>query len=312
MAGQTPLLSDIEHPAHVPKFEEFAAGPFAMARFGAESVAEVALLYSTNSRDWNEDVNFRPELLGTAQILEEMHIPYEFISDESLEKGIDKRVKVLVLGESQCLSDAEIESVKEFASRGGVVRLSKRAGIRNEIGELRASSPFDNAAAGFVFSDESLGAQFELDENWYDLKWGLKDDEISKAAFKKQVATWTVNADSWKINAPEKVFTSVWKESSGAYVVHLLNGTGVNMKFGDEVPPEAPDPAFPPIEDAIEIISPKCIKAVAYSPDFDGGRELESEKSSDGKFRIVLPSGGLNVYTLIRIFTSFEQLEKVR
>ncbi|MBO5940289.1 MAG: hypothetical protein J6R18_03725 [Kiritimatiellae bacterium] len=311
MAGQTPLLSDIQHPPQAPKYEEFAAGPYAMARYGAESVAEVALLYSTNSRDWNEEVNFRPELMGTAQILEEMHIPYEFISDEALEKGLDKRIKVLFLGESQCLSDLEIASINAFAARGGIVRLSVRAGTRNEIGEARGKPPFADGLR-FVYSDASRGAEFELDENWYDLKWGLNEDQERKASFKKELAELTRCAQAWRITAPEKVFSSVWKESSGAYVIHLLNGTGVNMKFNEAVVPEAPSPAFPLIEKPIEIFAPKCIKAIAHSPDFDGGRELKLEESSDGRTRIVLPPSDLKVYTLIRIFTSSKQSEKAR
>ena len=63
----------------------------------------------------------------------------------------------------------------------------------------------------FAICSTKSGAQFELDENWYDLKWGLKDDEISKAAFKKDVEKWTANGDTWKIHAPEilQVF-GVW------------------------------------------------------------------------------------------------------
>lgn len=301
MTGQTPLLSDIPHPPEAPRFEEFAAGPHAMVRYGAESAAEVALLYSTNSRDWNEGVSFRPELLGTAQILEEMHIPYEFISDGALEKGVDPRFKVLFLGESHCLSDAEIAAVKAFAEKGGTVRLSVRAGTRNEMGEPRGACPFGKAA-NFIFSSETRGAEFELFENWDDRKWDLKENPERKAAFKKEIAEWTAKADGWRIEAPEKVFSSVWKEQSGSYVLHFLNGTGVDMKFGDKVVPEAPDPAFPPLAGDIVITVPSGTRAAACSPDFSGVRELNTERVSGGRLKVTLPADLLVGYTLVRIF----------
>ena len=309
MAGQTPLLSDLVHPKGVPDFERFGAGPAAMVRNGAENVAEVALLFSAGSRDWNDDGHpFHHELFGTAQMLDAMHVPYAFMGDADLERGVPDRCKALFLGEAQCLSDRAVAAVKAFAAKGGMVRLSVRAGTRNEMGEPREDCPFPKDG-NFMYTSGNPGAAFELEENWYGLKWTLKDDPEREAAFRKELARWTARADGWKIDAPEKVFTTVWREASGAHVVQLLNGTGVNMKFGDNVVPEAPDPAFPPIAQDIHIEAPEGMRAEAFSPDFEGARPLEATPLPGGGLRVSVPKDLLKVYTLVRIHRQSKRSE---
>ena len=302
MVGQTPLLSGIPVPEGGSRYEEFGAGPAAMDLGGAETVAEIALLFPSYSRDWNEGAAYRPGLFGTAQTLEAMHIPYDFISDETLETGRLGKYKVLFVGEAQCLTDGEIASVRAFAAKGGKVLLSPRAGTRDRFGLLRKESPFGEGGA-FTFIDIARGAPFELDENWDTKKWNFAPDPAAEAAFRREIEGWARLARDWRIEAPDKVFASVWRERKGTYVVHFLNGTGVDMKVGDAVVPNAPDPAFPPIRSDILIDVPAGVggKAVAVSPDFEGEVALSSRIGSDGRKRYVLPAGRLTAYTLVRI-----------
>ena len=310
LAGQTPLLSDIPVPAGRPDYEAFGASPAAFVRPGAEPVAEIALLFAAYSRDWNEGVNvrpetgvsFRPELFGTAQVLESMHVPYEFIDDDTLASGRLGKYRVLFLGEAQCLSDAEVAAVNAFARNGGVVRLSTRAGTRDEFGFPRDGSPFPQAEP-FVYSDESHGAKFELRENWQKKIWELDYTDDEEKAFKAEIAGWTEKGWRWRIDAPDKVFSSIWRERDGAVVVQFLNGTGVDMKPGDKVVPEAPVPAFPPISRDILIGVPAgaVLSATAASPDFQGVCRLVSESQADGRTLVRLPKDKLRSYTLVRI-----------
>lgn len=301
MVGQTPLLSGVPSSAEMPQFEKFGMSAAAMKRLGAVEVAEVVLLYSTQSRDWNEEVMFCPETLGTAQVLESMHVPYRFICDEDLGRGVPAGTKVLFIGEAQCLTDAEIGAVKAFAAHGGVVRLSTRAGTRDAFGMSRGTCPFEKGPA-YVYADTSHGAPFELKENWWDLVWVFDPDRRAEAAFREEIAEWTSAADSWRIDAPEKVFTSVWREADGAFVIHFLNATGVNMKKGEKVVPEAPSPAFPEIEKDISICAPILGggRAIAWSPDFSGPRPLSIRQCEKG-VRITLPRTCLKTYTLVRL-----------
>lgn len=302
LAGQTPLLSDVPLPEEFPRFEEFGASSAALQRTGAEEVGEVVLLFSQQSRDWNEGVSFWGELFGTAQTLETMHVPYRFVDDRQLERGVPDGCKVLFLGESQCLSDEEVAAVRAFAERGGVVRLTIRAGERNEFGLPRKERPFP-ASEGFVRYDKSPAEKFALGETWSRRVWPLADDPAGEDSFVREIEGWTSTAGTWRIDAPKKVFTSVWREKTGDYVVQFLNGGGVQMKKGDAIPDAAPCPAFPEIgEDmAIAVRGLEVKEAVAVSPDFVGVRRLGVRRDAQGRIEIGVPSELLKAYVLVRI-----------
>ena len=103
----------------------------------AESVAEVALLFSSNSRDFGGGFNYTSELMGTAQTLGSMHIPYDVIGEMSLNAKALSKYKVLVLGCSSALSDEAGRAVKDFARKGGTVYLTTTAGWEDEFGNTR-------------------------------------------------------------------------------------------------------------------------------------------------------------------------------
>ena len=304
LIGQTPLLSAVPVPAGGAQFEAFGGSPVAMSRDGAEVVAEVAILFPTYSRDWNSDWKthaYRREMFGTAQTLDTMHVPYEFISDQRLESRNLGKFKALLVGEAQCLSDAEIAAIKAFADNGGKVRTTVRAGTRDELGALRPQPAF-GSHPNFIVTEETRAAPFEQWETWNTCTWEFDPDKTAEESFKRELLDWCGSARTWKIDAPEKVFTGVWREKSGEHVVHFLNAMGVNMKPGDKVVAEAPDPAFPAIEADMSITAPASVgtKAIAVSPDFAGEVELSLQANGDGTVTAVLPKERLAVYTLVR------------
>ena len=304
MVGQIPLLSAVPTPPGGARYEAFGASRAAMSIDGATFQARVALLFPSHSRNWNEGRAFayRSELFGTAQTLETMHIPYELISDEKLESGDLSKYRALFVGEAQCLSDREIAAVKAFAARGGKVRLSRTAGTRDEFGLPRSERAFGDES-GLCYYEGYPASPFELDETWATHTWSFEPDESAEACFRQTLAEWTHGAVDWTIDAPSKVFTSVWREKSGSFVIHLLNGTGVNMKKGDPVLPDAPNPPFPALTSDVLITAPAgvCGAAVAVSPDFDGEIPLVVRNAPDGRKVFVLPANCLSAYTLVRI-----------
>ena len=231
-----------------------------------------------------------------------MHVPYELVSDEKLESGSMSKYRALFVGEAQCLSDAEIAAIRAFAANGGRVRLSRRAGTRDEFGLPRAKRAFGDEP-GFCYYDGYPASEFELDETWATHTWAFDPDEDAERRFRGELARWTAGAVDWEIDAPSKVFTSVWKERSGAYVVHLLNGTGVKMKKGDPVLPEAPDPPFPELESDVVVVAPSGVRgrAVAVSPDFKGEKALACSTKGDGRLEVRVPRSAVKAYTLVRI-----------
>ena len=96
-------------------------------------------------------------------------------------------------------------------------------------------------------------------------------------------------SDVWRVDAPESVAASIWREADGALAVHLLNLTG-----GARQP-------FAPVGQDVELTVPTGSKAVATSPDFAGQRELPTARDAKGRLVVTVPQDLLKAYLFIRI-----------
>ncbi|MBE6381327.1 MAG: hypothetical protein E7047_10410 [Lentisphaerae bacterium] len=108
----------------------------------SKRVAEAALLFPIQSREWNQYIGMLGELMGTAQTLEQLHIPYKMIGDMSLNDRSLQNFKLLYVGNANCLSDAQLKVIKEFAANGGTVITGATAGTQNEVGIIRSKWGF--------------------------------------------------------------------------------------------------------------------------------------------------------------------------
>ena len=322
MCGQIPLLPELPPDATAVDFRSFAALPAAFDRSGAEPIARVALYFSAHSRDWGPHWHSAAEHLGTAQGLDAMHVPYEVLGERSLNESVLSKYRVLFVGAAECLSDAEIETILVFARRGGKVRLGARAGTRNEIGEERSVWPFSAALGcaptadeGGAVVDRSCGAgvlsydptergrRFEFKElgprdvNRYD------PDRSGEAAFWRDLADFTKESAVWQTDAPNRVYTSLWRERNGDVVIHFLNAAGGEPPVGVEAPPATPDPPFPPLgrDISFTVRAGQDVVVTAVSPDFAGVRTLDSVRHGDGRITVVLPKSLIKAYTLVRL-----------
>lgn len=133
MHGQTTWVNDADakRPDYLPNFQLFKRN---MDLKKATPVAEVALLFSSNSRDFGSGLGFSSELFGIAQTLGSMHVPYDIIGEMNFTPEILSKYKVLMLGCSSAISNETGDAIKEFAANGGTVYMTTTAGWENELG----------------------------------------------------------------------------------------------------------------------------------------------------------------------------------
>ena len=122
----------------------------------SKRVAEAALLFPIQSREWNKGVSMLSELMGTAQVLETLHIPYKMIGDMSLYPAKLQGFKLLFIGSANCLSDDQLKAIKDFARQGGTVITGATAGWQDEIGNLRSKWGFAD-----VYGYDIIPVQFK-------------------------------------------------------------------------------------------------------------------------------------------------------
>lgn len=313
MCGQPALLVDEETPRtdDVPDYLAFGASAGNMKRRGAKPIAEVAILFSRASRDWNRGVPFSPEMLGIAQELEALHVPYEFIVDDFVTEAQLSKYRTVFLAASQCLSDSHIAALKAFAEKGGVVQMSVRAGELDEHGMKRARWPFEGLVGPcgkgrITYDPEFGGASRAMDEISPGRPFRLRSYDASSAAAERVRAKLrdVLGESAWRIEAPENVHVTPWREADGACVVHFLNSTGAPEPVAGESPAKGvPEVAFPsPAEDIVVTLpADGATTAVATSSDFAGEHPLRVTVNSDGTLTFILPRDLLKAYTLVRV-----------
>jgi|GEM_PF-306698 len=79
--------------------------------------------------------------MGYLSALTRSHIPFDVVLDSAVSREGLARYKVLILPNSACLSDAQIEGITEFARRGGAVVAEFETGAYDELGRRRAANP---------------------------------------------------------------------------------------------------------------------------------------------------------------------------
>ena len=130
-----------KRPENAPDFFAFDASDGNMDYKKAKPLTTVALLFSDQSRNW--ELRFAPanSIIGCAQTLDEMHIPYQFISEDTLNPKQLSQFKVLCLGAATCLTESQIQEIRAFAERGGTVIFEPLTATRDHLGIERTAWP---------------------------------------------------------------------------------------------------------------------------------------------------------------------------
>ncbi len=100
----------------------------------AESRADVAVLHSFASMAYNNDRPWQSSML-LEQALIQAKVPFDIIFDEQLEDLSDYRA--LVLPDQECLSDAQMESIRSFVANGGGLVATEHSSLYTEHRQRR-------------------------------------------------------------------------------------------------------------------------------------------------------------------------------
>ncbi len=128
---------------------------------GTRDVATVAVLRSYPSITYNHS-RVQLATILTEQALIQARIPFDLIFDEHLSDL--SKYKVLVLPETECLSDAQLTSIRSFVAKGGGLVATGQAGLYDQWRRVRVQP----GLKGLIESQPSardFGEEVELAEN---------------------------------------------------------------------------------------------------------------------------------------------------
>lgn len=285
LVGQVPLLNNVPNDGVVPDPVRWAKSSRPMKTEGARSLAEVALLFSSATRDRCPKSAHEEELIGLAQELDALHIPYDFVLDANLSPEKLSKYKVLFLGDAKILDEPARGAIEGFRAKGG------RVYARSGVGDF----PLQPSCAAF-YSREVIP--------WKSDKYAFSPDLAAEADVRQELSGLVGDACFWKVRgAPEGVYTALWREATGEVCVHFLNGLGGGAKPGDALRQEMiPQVPFPELDEDIVFVLPfEGLSAVALSPDFFGERKLDVRPVEGRGMRVTLPKELFRAYTVVRV-----------
>jgi hypothetical protein len=211
----------------------------------------VALYYSRKTLDFYEtkQEDYISEFIGLSMILLESHIPYEVIIEEDLLNL--NQFSVVILPNTVCLSDSEIQSIKNYVLNGGIIIATGKTSLCNEWGLHRKNYgladvfgvdyPFyginiNNFGQGkAIFSSYTKGSEF------YDASdpFGNSPDSISaekiREFFIKNIWSLTAIESILSTDASRKIIFLPYK-GKREFFIRVLNYSDITPKNASPTP----------------------------------------------------------------------------
>lgn len=186
--------------------------------------ADVVIYYSrtSNNKFGNGDRNkdaYITHIIGMEQVLLSMNLQYRFLLDTQLSEEELSRVKVLAIPNGACLSDREIDLIKQYVQQGGRVIATKETSLYDETGAQREdfglAEVFGCTYTGVTKDASHYGYQYIRNHN-HPVTSGLEQTEL--------LANWGANI-----------------------LVRAKEGSGVEtpITFVPQIFPQSPERAWP-------------------------------------------------------------------
>jgi hypothetical protein len=106
----------------------------------AKPLCNIAICFSSPTKNLTKDAeNSVKEYIGWAEALLEEHIPYETIIASRLSKENLKKYSTVILADTSCLSEREIETLKEYVKEGGKLIATYESSLFDEKGNKRGN-----------------------------------------------------------------------------------------------------------------------------------------------------------------------------
>ncbi len=130
MNGQATWMSTIEG-ADMKRYIDW---PQQMDSRHSQSVADIAVLFSNATRQFNRLMNQAPDAMGFSECLTDAHLQHDFLTDGDLTEKTLRRYKLLILPSCGCLSAEQVRNLQRYVAGGGRLLVSGHTSLYNEDG----------------------------------------------------------------------------------------------------------------------------------------------------------------------------------
>jgi len=201
----------------------------------APGYAPVQLLYSNESILFSEQAHHA--ILSAEEILLRNHVPFALLPTAAAKPlTIPADCEVLLVCDQRCLSEAEVDSLVQFAGRGGKLIVTGESGAYDSLYRQRRDNPLvkglENCSSAICRSTADLapikGAA-----------WTIKVAAPENGGKRLMADLAKIWSPAIRIQAPATVFAEV-KHNDKKFYVHLLNyasepvAQGIRIEFSEK------------------------------------------------------------------------------
>ncbi len=117
--------------------KHFLEWPFRVRTEAARSVADVAVLFSSTSRDFAKKFPAISGGLGMSQIMTDVHMQHDVLLEADVRPERLARYKLVVLPSVACTSAVQAAALRQYVERGGTLLVSGNTSLQDENGTFR-------------------------------------------------------------------------------------------------------------------------------------------------------------------------------
>lgn len=264
-----------------------------------ESAAEVAVLRTFASLAYN-NFTAHAETVLAEQALIQSQIPFDFLFDQDVTVAALSRYKVVVLGDQESLSDAQVRALGDYVSRGGSIVATRDTSMYNDWRRQRekfglaaifgldappdgyagAAHRNESGAGRSVYIPRMIPAVAIPPRTACTLKYWAPPRNRREFA---EGVRWAARGKlAVEVETPDTVALEVCRQrSTGRTIIHLVNYRGLKDEPLRNVRLRLSDSA-----------GGRCSHAMVYSPDAAAPVRLEVTDST-----VTLPL--LSVYAIV-------------
>ncbi len=182
-----------------------------------------------------------------------------------------------------------------------------KPGTRNLVSYAYAPAPLvatKKVGKGLVYWFNAELTRGLYMEEWFQpgMKFRFILDPVQNALVQELLTSFIGDAATFKLTAPENVFTSFYRDGD-TLMVHFLNHTGFRCEPGQILSWNVAEDAFPPLSKPIQgavKVKRKISEVYAVSPDFKGRKQLTFTQNGD-TVKFTFPPELLKVYTIVKL-----------
>ena len=136
--------------------QRYTEWPLQAQKDTARSVADTAILFSANSRDFAKRYSVFSEGHALSELMTDAHIQHDILLDEDVNRFALGRYKLLILPSVACMSGDQLAAVREYVRNGGALLVTGNTAFQNEDGMFRDAFPLADVAGVDIAPNDAL------------------------------------------------------------------------------------------------------------------------------------------------------------